>query len=151
MGTVEQEFVLAPGESIPVEDYTVRYEALAESEDANKTVVAAALSLFQDDTFLETLLPAWHYYRSFDQRTTEVSIYSSLREDFYLILVGNSEDDSAKFQVYINPLVNAVWLGGLLFVLGSLWTMWPTGRDRRLAVLDRRTVQGFSVSESHPV
>ena len=146
--TVEQEFVLAPGESIPVEDYTVRYEALAESEDANKTVVAAALSLFQGDTFLGTLLPAWHHYRSFDQRTTEVSVYSSLREDFYLILVGNSEDDSAKFQVYINPLVNAVWLGGLLFVLGSLWTMWPTERDRRLAALDRRTVQGLPVSES---
>jgi len=148
--TTEQEFVLATGESIQVKDYTVRYEALGESEDANKTAMAAALSLFRDGEFLCTLLPAWYFYRTFEQRTTEVSIYSSWREDFYVILVGSSEDNSAKFQVYINPLVNGVWFGGLLFVLGSLWTMWPTARDRRLADLDRRTIQGLPVSESRP-
>ena len=136
--TSEQEFVLVQGESTQIKDYTVTYEALAHAQDANKQVTAAALSLFQSGDFLGTLLPARHHYPSFDQGTTEVSIYSRLREDFYLILVGwNEGDGSAKFQVYINPLVNGVWVGGIVFVLGSLWSMWPTPRDRRLAELDR--------------
>ncbi len=142
--TTEKEFVLHQGESVQVKDYTVRYETLARSKDANKTAVAAALSLFRDNEFLCTLLPARHDYKDFDQGTTEVSIYSSLWEDFYLILVGWDEANSAKFQVYVNPLVNGVWFGGILFVAGALWSMWPTPRDRRLAELDRRTVRVLS-------
>ena len=68
-----------------------------------------------------------------------MSIYSSLREDFYLILVGSADDNSAKFQVYINPLVNFVWLGSIVLVLGALWAMWPTARDRRMARFDRHS------------
>jgi cytochrome c biogenesis factor len=66
-----------------------------------------------------------------------VSIYSSLREDFYVILVGSADDNSTKFQVYINPLVNFVWLGSIVLVLGALWAMWPTARDRRMAHFDQ--------------
>ena len=138
--TTEHEFVLEMGDSTQIQDYTVRYETLAHSEDANKTVVAAALSLFVDGQFVCTLLPARHEYKTFEQGTTEVSIYSRLREDFYLILVGWDESNSAKFQVYVNPLVNGVWAGGGLFILGALWTMWPTARDRRLAHLDRSSI-----------
>jgi len=142
--TTEKEFVLAYGESAQAEGYTFTYEALAHSEDANKVVDAAALSLHQGDKFLCTLLPERHFYKSFEQGTTEVSIYSTLKEDLYLILVGYTQGGkSAKFQVYINPLVNWVWAGSVLLMLGSLWAMWPTARDRRLADVDRRTAQGL--------
>ena len=139
--TKEREFVLGVGETVQIDDYAVRYETLAQSEDDNKTAVAAALSLFLDNEFVTTLLPARHEYKAFEQGTTEVAIFSRLREDFYIILIGWDEEQSAKFQVYLNPLVNAVWVGGIVFVIGSLWTMWPTARDRRLAQLDRRSVR----------
>ena len=141
--TTDEEFVLALGESTQIKDYTLTYEHLIHREDANKTAHTASLSLFGEGEFLCTLLPERHFYKSMEQGTTEVSIYSSLQEDFYLIMVGWSDDGSAKFQVYINPLVNWVWAGGIVFVLGSLWSAWPTPRDRRLAGLDRRTVQSL--------
>jgi cytochrome c-type biogenesis protein CcmF len=137
--TTEKELVLTPGESARIRDYTLTYDALAHSDDTNKSVHAAALSLEKGGRFLTTLLPARHFYKSMEQWTTEVSVYGSLREDFYLIMVGWSADNSAKFQVYINPLVNWVWAGGIAFVLGSLWSMWPSGRDRRMAAVDRQT------------
>ena len=146
--TTEEEFVLERGEAVQVEGYTFTYEALAHSEDANKTVDAAALTLTRAGQFLCTLLPERHFYKSFDQGTTEVSIYSTVMEDIYLILVGYSQGgQSAKFQVFINPLVNWVWAGSILMILGSLWAMWPTARDRRLAALDRRAVQEPSLEE----
>jgi len=53
------------------------------------------------------------------------SIYSTLREDLYVTLTAIEADGSATFKVYCNPLVNWIWLGGLIFVLGSVTVMWP--------------------------
>ena len=140
--TTEKEFVLDYGEAQQIGRYSVTYEALANHDDAHKFTSAAALSLYHDGEFLATLLPERRFYHQSEQNTTEVAIWSSRLEDFYLILVGTAADNSAKFQVYVNPLVNCVWAGGLLFVFSSLWTMWPTARERRLAFMDREVALG---------
>lgn len=138
--TVERELVLGSGETGQVRDYEVTFEGLATREDPEKSVTAGALRLERDGRFLATLLPQRHVYRAVDQSTTEVAIYSTWREDFYAILVG-ANDGKAKFSIYVNPLVGAVWLGGILFVLSSLWTVWPSRRERELAALDRSSAR----------
>ncbi|MFH1572322.1 MAG: heme lyase CcmF/NrfE family subunit [Gemmatimonadota bacterium] len=138
--TVERELVLGRGESGQVRGYTVTFQGLATREDPEKSVTAGTLQLEKDGRFLATLLPQRHAYRAVDQSTTEVAIYSTWREDFYAILVGGGAD-RAKFQIFLNPLVSCVWLGGILFVLSSLWTMWPSRRERDLAALDRASTR----------
>ena len=144
--TQETEVVLDQGASRQVGEYQMTFASLAFAENPNYSTTAAALALHRGDQFLGTLLPERRYYPAFDQGTTEVSIYSTWREDFYVILVGSAEDRSAKFQVYINPLINFVWLGAVVLVLGALWAMWPTPRDRRLARMDRETALGSAVA-----
>jgi cytochrome c-type biogenesis protein CcmF len=134
--TTDQEVVLSPGQSAQIRGYTLTFETLADRQESDRRVSAAALSLFEGGRFLCTLLPQRSFYPGFDQTTTEVSIRSSLLEDFYLILVGVSEDGSAKFQVYVNPLVTWVWIGSVLLVLASLWTLWPSAHERRLALME---------------
>lgn len=135
--TQEAEVVLDQRASRQVGEYRITFASLASAENANYSTTTAALALHHGDQFLGTLLPERRYYPAFDQGTTEVSVYSTWSEDFYVILVGSAEDHSAKFQVYINPLINFVWLGAVVLVLGALWAMWPTPRDRRLAQIDR--------------
>ena len=135
--TVEREVVLHYGESTQIGRYGITYESLAVGEDANKTVTAAALTLKEDGRFLKTLLPERHFYKASEQGTTEVSIHATPREDFYVVLVGAADDNSAKFQIYINPLINWVWAGCLFFLLGTLWCLWPSTRERRLVEEDR--------------
>ena len=138
--TVDREVVLSKGESAAIGAYTITFQTLAFGDDDTKSVSAAALTLDRGDSFLATLVPQRHFYKRAQQNTTEVSIYSRWFEDFYIILVGSAEDDaSTKFQIYINPLVGCVWWGAGLFVLSSLWTMWPSARDRRMARLDRES------------
>lgn len=137
--TQEAEVVLDQRASRQVGEYRITFASLASAENANYSTTTAALALHHGDQFLGTLLPERRYYPAFDQGTTEVSVYSTWSEDFYVILVGSAEDHSAKFQVYINPLINFVWLGAVVLVLGALWAMWPTPRDRRLAQVDRET------------
>ncbi len=44
-------------------------------------------------------------------------------------------DGAAYFKVFVKPLVNLIWLAGLVFILGSLIAFWPDAREaRRLAV-----------------
>jgi cytochrome c-type biogenesis protein CcmF len=38
------------------------------------------------------------------------------------------------FKVYVNPLVQWIWIGGLIFALGTLVVMWPDPMDRRYLV-----------------
>ena len=38
------------------------------------------------------------------------------------------------FKVLVKPLVNLIWLAGLLFVFGSLVTLWPDAREQRRLV-----------------
>lgn len=140
--TIERELVLDQGESAQIGRYSVTFDALAFGEDANKSVAAAAITLKHDDRHLATLIPERHFYKTAEQNTTEVSIYSRWLEDFYVIMVGiGADNQSAKFHIYINPLVSCVWWGSALLVLSSLWTMWPNSRDRRMARLDRDAVR----------
>ena len=143
--SVDREIVLHQGESAQIQDYTITFHHLAFSDDDIKSVSAAALTLERNQSFLATLVPERHFYKRAEQNTTEVSIYSRWFEDFYVILVGSAENGaSAKFQIYVNPLVGCVWWGAALFVVSSLWTMWPSARDRRMARLDRESTQAGS-------
>jgi cytochrome c-type biogenesis protein CcmF len=160
--TTERQLLLRPGESASVDGYMLTFETLAQRQDAARQVSAAAVSLYRaphspaaglraaaggpgvapPSRFLATLLPQRHYYPSVDQATTEVAIHSTLLEDVYLVLVGYAEDGgSARFQVYRNPLVSLVWLGGALCALGALYSLSPSGRQRRQAACQRRAVR----------
>ena len=60
-----------------------------------------------------------------EQPTSIPSIYSTLREDLYITLTAIERDGSATLKIHRNPLVNAVWAGGIIFVLGTIACMWP--------------------------
>jgi len=57
-----------------------------------------------------------------------------------------NRDGSVFVRVLVNPLVNLIWLSGLVFLVGSLITMWPDAREeRRLA---RRFAEGTALARA---
>ena len=38
------------------------------------------------------------------------------------------------FRVFVKPLVNLIWVAGLVFLLGSLIALWPDAREQRRLV-----------------
>ena len=59
------------------------------------------------------------------QPTSVPAIYSTSREDLYLVLSAIEPDGSATLKIYRNPLVNWIWAGGGVFILGSILILWP--------------------------
>ena len=52
-------------------------------------------------------------------------------QDLFVIGDGFYPDGSVFLKVLVNPLVNLIWLAGIVFVGGSLIAMWPDAREQR--------------------
>ncbi len=129
---VEKQVTLAKGEETSVRNYEVRLDNVSATPTRNKDVVYASLSLFNGGEPLGKMrAEKWHFHKS-DQPTTEVSIRSTLKEDFYVILLGTDlEKQIASFKFIINPLMVWLWIGGFVVGIGTLIAMLPNDRERR--------------------
>ena len=59
-------------------------------------------------------------------------------EDLFVIAEQIDADGTVFFRVFTKPLVNLIWLAGLVFLLGSLVTLWPDPREERVEQEDVR-------------
>ena len=119
---------LAKGQSLALGPYTMTYTGLAEfATDDGRQVARAVVSVYRDGRPVAELYPRRDYYVEQQQPMTIPGVRSSLTDDFYVLLVSWEPIGAggATFKVYLNPLINFVWLGGLIFILGTLVAAWP--------------------------
>ncbi|MCZ6819257.1 MAG: heme lyase CcmF/NrfE family subunit [Calditrichaeota bacterium] len=135
----EKEQHLQIGESMQVRGYTLEYMDFQILDDANKTVYKAKMDVYKNGKKIKTFYPNKHFYKVQEQPTTEVVLRSTLLEDLYVVLAQPNEDRSAVFKVYINPLVNLVWLSGLIITLGTFIILLPDAREKRMVPARVRT------------
>jgi cytochrome c-type biogenesis protein CcmF len=124
---------LRPGSSLAVGDYNVKYRSLASREGTNATEVRAQLDVTRGGKSLGTLEAGKNDYRAEDQISNEVGIRSDpLRlEDLFVITDQINPDGSVQFRMLVKPLVNLIWIAGLVFLAGSLVAMWPSAAEQK--------------------
>ncbi len=122
----EQEKSFTYGQPVDVGDYTLIYEGLQQEPIDDYTSTWATLSVYRTGEYLTTLEPRLNQYINSDQTITVPALHPSLREDIYVILSGwSNSGDLATFKVVVNPLINFLWLGGLVFLAGGALALWP--------------------------
>ncbi len=125
----ETQGTLASGESLNIADYTVTYRELASWDDAPNGVnyTRAVVDVSENGVYLGTLHPRIDYYFDAEQNMTIPGLRPSLRDDLYILLVDWQPVSSmgATFKIYVNPLMNWLWLGSLLFFVGITVAAWP--------------------------
>jgi cytochrome c-type biogenesis protein CcmF len=127
---------LTQGQSLRIDDYTLTYRSLDERLAANATEIRATLDVRRGDRDLGTLEAGKNAYTIEDQVSNEVGIRSDplTGEDLFVIAEQIGEDGAVYFRVFVKPLVNLIWVAGLVFLLGSVIALWPDAREsRRLA------------------
>jgi cytochrome c-type biogenesis protein CcmF len=124
---------LAPGASMSAGGYDLTYLGSGERRGANAIEARARLEVARDGSTLETLSAGKNRYFAEQQVSNEVAIRSDLLrgEDLFVIVEQFNGDGSIFVRVLVNPLVNFIWLAGLVFVFGSLVAMWPDAREQR--------------------
>jgi cytochrome c-type biogenesis protein CcmF len=127
---------LRPGQTMRVADYVLTYRSLVQRDGPNAREVRAVVDVRRGDRGLGSVRAGKNSYPVEGQVSNEVAIRSDLLtgEDLFVIADQIDPDGTVYFKVFVKPLVNLIWLAGLVFVLGSLITMWPDAREQaRLA------------------
>ena len=127
---------LARGQSLSVSGYKVTYQSLAERETKHATEVRATLLVSRDGKRLGTLEAGKNSYKIAGpnpQVSSEVGIRTNYLtgEDLFVIPEQINSDGTIYFRIFVKPLVNLIWLAGLIFVLGALIALWPDAREQR--------------------
>ena len=139
----EAQKTLSRGESIALNGYTLTYENIISYPEEHKDVVEATLGVYKNGERIGALKPEKNFFRSRGNRdipsSTEVGLRSTLKEDLYAVMASFETDGSATFQIFINPLVIWMWIGGAVIFLGTLVVMWPDRRKPPAGKLTYRT------------
>ncbi len=128
----EQLSTMRPGESATIRNFRLEYLTADAIPEEHYGGARARIALYRNDKPVAVMIPEKRMYWLEQQPSSIPSIYSTWREDLYVILTALEPDGSATLKIYHNPLVNFGWFGGGLFVFGCLIILWPHP-ERRLA------------------
>jgi cytochrome c-type biogenesis protein CcmF len=131
---VQKQVALKPGEQVQVGSFELSYNDLNASHGPNFTAVAADVSVRKGQKSLGKLSPSIAFYGQSNKRTSKVDIRRTLAGDLYLAL---TEADSASkrinLTIFIKPLINWIWIGTVLMVLGTAIVLAAGLGRRRIA------------------
>ena len=120
---------VAQGEELNISGYNIKYRELASWEDAGKGVnfTRATVDVYKNGIYLGELNPRIDYYFDSQQNMTIPGNRSTLRDDLYILLVDWQpvSNMGATFKIFVNPLVNWLWIGSLVFLFGIIFAAWP--------------------------
>jgi cytochrome c-type biogenesis protein CcmF len=120
----EKTGLLKPGETWAVGDYKLEYRSVQALDHQHYAGAQARVAVWKGDRPVSILKPEKRFYFQQEMPATLPAVSSSLREDLYVILGSLEPDQSISLKVYINPLVNWIWAGGIVFVLGNTMLLW---------------------------
>jgi cytochrome c-type biogenesis protein CcmF len=124
----ETQGTIPQGGQMALGNYSISYDSLANFDTPDgRNVARAVLSVYKNDRYVGELHPRRDYYYESQQPMTIPGVRSTWEEDFYVLLVDWQPISSqgATFKIYHNPLVNWLWLGGFVFILGTMVAAWP--------------------------
>lgn len=99
-------------------------------------ITEATVDVYDNGRYIGQLSPRTELYTRTNQPMTIPDARETISEDFYVLMVNwePTSADSATFRIFLNPLVNWVWAGGFIFILGTLIAAWPDKREEMVTV-----------------
>jgi len=143
----DKEQEMAKGDTLQIGRYTLVGQEYTEDDNANYRSQAAMLEVYKDGKFLTQLNPEERFFKaSGGQPVHIVANHSTLREDLYVIYEGrDNQTDHPIIKAFINPLVNWIWIGVLIVVLGTGMALVPNAVS--VAVPVTKAVSATSLEE----
>ena len=141
-----------PGDEMSIGPYRLFCQEFETRPGPNFQAERATIEVTRDGKDLMMLYPERRMFSTGNGETgTMVSIYSTFREDLYVVYAGRDPESGAPIvHAYLNPLVKWIWFGGLTIVLGTLLALLP---NRRLAIVLSPATQpagGHAVATANP-
>jgi len=119
----EVQYTITRGDSVVIQDYSLRYDNFLRAQaNDGRMMNIGEVTLSRNGNEITHLRPRIDDYP--DMPMTIAGAYSTLENDFYVLFLGG-DSDRATFRIYINPLVNLVWWGGIVLIIGTFIATYP--------------------------
>ncbi|TVR21493.1 MAG: heme lyase CcmF/NrfE family subunit [Anaerolineaceae bacterium] len=130
---VERQQSLNVGDVMQVDaDYQMRFDNMTDAiAEDGRLMTIADITVIRNGREVAQLRPRIDHFEQMPM--TIAGAHSTFENDFYVLLIPSEEFTftRATFKVYVNPLVNLVWWGGLILILGTIISTWP-GQPRKV-------------------
>ncbi len=116
--------VLAPGQTMTVGPYTLRFDGVTREKGPNYIADRAHVALMDGSRVQAMLLPEHRFYPAEGQDMNDTAIRTTGLRDLYLALGDDRGAGRFAMRAYVSPLAPLIWLGGLVMALGGILSLW---------------------------
>jgi cytochrome c-type biogenesis protein CcmF len=133
------------GSTLQIGRYNLLLQSFESRPEKNYTAERMIIEVSENNKPKMMLYPERRFFPTNEESGTMVAIYSTLRDDLYVVYAGQSPDTQVPvIHAYLNPLVKWVWLGGAIVVMGTFVALLP---NRRTALVLAGSTQPASVTD----
>jgi cytochrome c-type biogenesis protein CcmF len=118
------------GQTMQIGPYTLVLQGMDTKPEKNYTAQRMLVEVLRDNKPMMMLYPEKRRFNtSKEENGTMVAIYSTLKEDLYVVFAGQDpETQIPVIHAFLNPLVKWIWFGGVLVVFGTIVALLPNRR-----------------------
>jgi cytochrome c-type biogenesis protein CcmF len=114
------------GDSIQLNGYKLVCQSFSQDSNAQYDSDFALLDVFHNGKKITQMTPEHRFYINEQQPQTVVAIHSTLAADLYVVYEGQNPDSGQPIiKVFINPLVNWIWIGVGIVIFGTAIALVP--------------------------
>jgi cytochrome c-type biogenesis protein CcmF len=122
----EVEKELPIGSTVKIGNYDLLLQSMDQKQEKNYVADRMIVEVLRNDKPVMMLYPERRNFPTNQESGTMVAIYSTLREDLYVVYAGmNPQTNLPTVHAFINPLVKWVWWGGMVVVMGTIVALLP--------------------------
>jgi cytochrome c-type biogenesis protein CcmF len=115
------------GDEMKMGPYRLVCQSFTQDSNPNFDTEYALLDVYKNGKKITQLAPEKRFYTASQQTSTVVANHSTLQTDLYVIYEGKNPDtDKPIIKVFLNPLMNWIWIGVGIVVLGTLVALVPS-------------------------
>jgi cytochrome c-type biogenesis protein CcmF len=117
------------GSTVQIGPYSLLLQNVDNKQEKNYTAERMVIEVSKHNHPVMMLYPERRIFPANQQSGTMVAIYSTLKQDLYVVYAGLSPESQAPvIHVYLNPLVKCIWFGGVVVLMGTLVALLPNRR-----------------------
>jgi cytochrome c-type biogenesis protein CcmF len=118
------------GDSMQIGPYTLVLQTTDTKPEKNYTAQRLLVEVLRGNQPMMMLFPEKRQFLTNKENGTMVAIYSTLKEDLYVVFAGTDPDTQLPvIHAFLNPLVKWIWFGGVTVVFGTLIALLPNRRS----------------------
>jgi cytochrome c-type biogenesis protein CcmF len=114
------------GDTLQLGPYRLVCQSFTQDSNPNFDTEYALLDVYKGGKKITQLAPEKRFYIASQTSSTMVALRSTLANDLYVIYEGKNPDtDKPIIKVFLNPLMNWIWVGVLVVAFGTLLALTP--------------------------